>query len=341
MSRESGSMSAFVWRGGAEVGVEEVPRPAASDGWALVDVAFSGICGTDLHICAGEHPRAEAPLVVGHEFVGTVHEAAGGFAAGQPVVIEPLLNCGRCAPCRGGTPHVCESLRLIGIDVPGGIAEQVAVPLDRLVALPEGMELDRAAFVEPLAVAVHAVRRSEVRLGDRVMVAGAGPIGLAVAGCARNAGAQTVYVSEPARWRRQVASELGFEVLDPENPGADLRGRTDGEGADVVFDTAAHPAVAGSITSWAATGGRIVFVGTYGAPAALNLQEIVFRELDTVGCRVYTRRDVLTAVELLASGRFDPTPLITSTVALEEAPAALERLRAGDELKVLIDGRSE
>lgn len=331
-------MAALVWRGGEEVAVEEVPRPGARDGWALVDVAFAGICGTDLHICAGEHPRAEAPLVIGHEFVGTLREGAGGFSAGQPVAVEPLLSCGECTPCRTGRSHVCERLRLIGIDVPGGVAEQVAVPVGRLVPLPEGLDLRLAAFVEPLSVAVHAVRRSGLGLGDAVMVAGAGPIGLAVACCARLAGAGEVFVSEPAEPRRRAAEELGFTVLDAREPGEDLRERTRGEGAGVVFDSAAHPAVAAGITSWTATGGRIVFVGTYGAPAALDLQDVVFRELETVGCRVYTRRDVERAVEFIADGRFDPEPFITGTVPLAEAPAALERLRSGDELKVLIEG---
>lgn len=333
------NMTAFIWRGGDEVAVEEVARPTAEEGWALVDVAYAGICGTDLHICAGEHPRAQAPLVIGHEFVGTLRYGVDGFDAGQPVTVEPLLSCGECGPCRTGRSHVCEKLRLIGIDVPGGLAEQAVVPVDRLIPLPHDMDLRRAAFVEPLAVAVHAVRRSGLQLGDSVMVAGAGPIGLAVALCARLAGAGAVFVSEPAPSRRRVAERLGFVTLDTDEPGSDLRGRTRGEGASVIFDSAAHPAVAANITSWAATGGSIVFVGTYGAPAAVNLQEIVFRELKTVGCRVYTRKDMESAVLLLADGRFDPEPLITSTVGLPEAPEAMARLRAGDELKVLIDGR--
>lgn len=332
-------MAAFVWRGGEDVAVEEVPRPSAAEGWALVDVAFAGICGTDLHICAGEHPRAKAPLVIGHEFVGILHANADGLAAGTPVAVEPLLNCGRCTPCRTGRSHVCERLRLIGIDVPGGVAEQVAVPVNRVIPLPAGLDLRRAGLVEPVAVTVHAVRRSGLTLGDPVMVAGAGPIGLAVASCARLAGAGTVFVSELAEPRRRLAEQLGFVVLDADEPGEDLRARTSDEGASVVFDTAAHPAVAAQITSWSATSGRIVFVGTYGAPAALNLQDVVFRELEIIGCRVYTRRDMETAVTLIADGRFDPEPFITSTVALSEAPTALKKLRSGDDLKVLIDGR--
>jgi (R,R)-butanediol dehydrogenase / meso-butanediol dehydrogenase / diacetyl reductase len=324
-------MAAFVWHGDT-VAVEEVPRPEPEPGWALVDVAFAGICGTDLHICAGEHPRAQAPLILGHEFVGTLD-------AGQPVAVEPLLSCGVCTACRTGRTHVCERLRLIGIDVPGGVAEQVAVPVDRLIPLPADVSLRRAALVEPLSVAVHAVRRSGLRLGDAVMVAGAGPIGLAVAACARLAGAGNVYVSEPAAPRRRVAEEMGFAVLDSGDPGQDLRERTGGDGAAVVFDSAGHPTVAADVARWTATSGRIVFVGIYGRPTALDLQDVAFRELSAVGCRVYTRHDMETAVTLIADGRFDPEPLITSSVPLADAPVALEKMRAGDELKVLIDAR--
>jgi len=332
-------MAAFVWRGGAEVAVEEVPRPAPPEGWALVDVDFAGICGTDLHICAGEHPRAQAPLVLGHEVVGRLRGAAGGLPDGAPVAVEPLLSCGTCPPCRAGRPHVCERLRLIGIDVPGGVAEQVAVPVERLVALPEGLDARRAAFAEPLAVCVHAVRRAQVPLGEPVVVAGAGPIGLGVALCARLAGAGSVLVSEPAPARRAIAEALGFGVLDAADPLGDLRSRTGGVRATVAFDTAAHPAVAAQITGMTATSGRIVVVGTYGHPPAVDLQDVVFRELEAVGVRVYTRRDVETAVALLADGRVDPDPLVTSVVRLAEAPRALARLRSGEELKVLIEGR--
>lgn len=334
-----GTMAAFVWRGGEEVAVEEVPRPVREEGWALLDVAYAGICGTDLHICAGEHPRAQAPLVLGHELVGTLATDLPGLPVGQPVAVEPLLNCGRCAPCRAGRTHVCERLRLIGIDVPGGVAEQVAVPAGRLLALPEALSLRRAALTEPLAVCVHAVRRAEVPLNEPVVVAGAGPIGLGVASCARLAGASAVFVSEPAPARREMAEALGFTVLDAEDPGADLHERTRGEGATVSFDSAGHPAVAARIAGWTATSGRIVFVGTYGRPAALDLQDVVFRELQAVGVRVYTRRDMETAVALLADGRVDPDPLITRVVDLAEAPEALARLRTGEELKVLIEGR--
>ena len=322
------TMRAVAWLGGHDVAVIDAPRPKAPPGWTLVDVAYTGVCGTDLHICAGEHPRARPGLVLGHEVVGTLTEDVDGLAAGSPVAVEPLISCGRCEACRNGIPHVCETLRLIGIDVPGGLAEQVAVPTDRLIRLPDDADLRRLAFVEPLAVGVHAVRRGGVGLGDRVGVAGAGPIGLAVAACAREAGASEVRVREPSPDRRAVAERLGFAVEEPDADGH----------VDVVFDTAAHPTVAATATGWAAVGGTIVVVGTYGRPAPVDLQAIVFRELRLVGTRVYTRRDFEAAARLIADGAVDPEPLITDVVPLEAGPEAIERLRAGRGIKVLVEG---
>ena len=129
-------MSALVWAGGRQVTVEERPRPTAEDGQVLVDVAYCGLCGTDLHICAGEHPRARPGIVLGHELSGRLATDAGGLAAGTKVVVDPLLPCGTCPTCRSGRPHTCATLRLVGIDVPGGAAEQVAVPADRVIPRP-------------------------------------------------------------------------------------------------------------------------------------------------------------------------------------------------------------
>lgn len=330
-------MQALVWRGTDQLDVEELPVPPERDGWAVVDVSHAGVCGTDLHIWAGEHPRATAPLTLGHEFVGRLARDGHGLRAGTPVAVEPLIACGTCTPCRRGNAHICNELRLLGIDLAGGVAQQALVPRERLVPLPEETDLRRAAFVEPLAVAVHAIRRSGSKLGDRVLVAGAGPIGLAIALCAQVAGAAEVFVSEPSERRRAVAGSLGLTVLDLADPGGDLRRRTGDEGADITVDAAAHPSVSREIAGWTRTGGKLVMVGTYADMATLDLQDVVFRELELVGCRVYSRTDFEHAVQLIATKRFDPSPLITSVVSMQDALEALVRLRDGDEIKLLIE----
>jgi (R,R)-butanediol dehydrogenase / meso-butanediol dehydrogenase / diacetyl reductase len=321
-------MSALVWAGGSQVTVAERPRPVAGDGEVLVDVAYCGLCGTDLHICAGEHPRARPGIVLGHELSGRLHRDGGGLAAGTKVVVDPLLPCGACRPCRGGRPHTCASLRLLGIDVPGGAAEQVTVPADRIIAVPDDADLRRLAFAEPLAVAVRAVRRSGLALGEEVAVAGAGPIGLAVAACARLAGAGRVLVTEPAPARRRLAAELGFEAAES----------LAGGDADVVFDAAAHPAVAAGLADAVTPGGRVVLVGVYGAPTPLDLRSLTFKEVTVVGTRVYSRDDIAVATAMVADGRFDPAPLITRSAPLADAASVVDDLRAGREVKALLEG---
>ena len=321
-------MAALTWAGGHRVTVEERPRPTAGDGQVLVDVAWCGLCGTDLHICAGEHPRARPGIVLGHELSGRLHTGTGELVAGTKVVVDPLLPCGTCRPCRGGRPHSCANLRLLGIDVAGGAAQQVAVPADRVVPVPGDADLRRLAFAEPLAVAVRAVRRSGLAIGEEVAVAGAGPIGLAVAACARLAGAGRVLVAEPVPGRRRLAADLGFETAET----------LDGTQAEVVFDAAAHLAVAAGLAEAAAVGGRVVLVGVYGAPAALDLRALTFKEVTVLGTRVYSRDDLRVATTMVAEGRFDPAPLITRAVPLAEAPAAVDDLRAGREVKLLVQG---
>ncbi len=332
MSTLPTSMRALRWDGPGQVHAVDVPRPQARDGWALVDVAYTGLCGTDLHICTGHHPRAVPGLVLGHELSGTLATDAGDLPAGTRVVVNPLLSCGHCATCLAGRPHTCANLRLLGIDAQGGAAEQVAVPEGSLVPLPADADLAAAAFAEPLAVAVRAVRRSRLALGEDVVVVGAGPVGLAVALCARQAGAGSVLVVETAPARQEVAARLGLEVADagPDAPDA---------GVPVVFDCASHPAVAARLGALAAPAGRVVLVGVYPGLTPLDLQAVTFKELEVVGTRVYSRDDLHTAARMITTGAFDPRPLLTRTVTVDEAPQAIQDLVGGRDVKVLVKGR--
>jgi threonine dehydrogenase-like Zn-dependent dehydrogenase len=317
---------ALTWAGGHDVVVADVPEPRPAAGQVLVAVAHTGLCGTDLHICAGEHPRAKPGLVIGHEIAGTVAEAAGGLAAGTPVVVDPLIACGTCRTCRADRPHTCERLRLVGIDVPGGAAPLVAVDADRVIPVEGAPDPRHLAFAEPLAVAVRAVRRSGLQLGQDAVVIGGGPIGIAVALCARDAGAGRVVLAEPVPARRDTAAELGVETAAS---AAGLR-------ADVVFDAAAHPSVAALLTEVAVPGGTVVLVGVHGEPVPVDLRAVTFGELTFVGTRVYSRQDIRVATAMVASGRFDPEPFLSRTVTLDEAPGAIADLRRGVGLKVLV-----
>src|SRR5450759_4048603 len=208
------TMVAARWTAADEVRVADVPVPEVPEGWALVKVAYNGICGTDLAILHGKHPRATAPLIMGHEMSGWVEQAgATGPAAGTLVVVEPLISCGECRSCKNGLTHVCRQLALYGIDAPGGMAQYVALPPGVLHAVPDGVDPRTATMAEPLAVAVHAVELSGMQPGDTVAVYGAGPIGILTALVARHEGAAAVVITEPSPWRREVAARLGFTVV--------------------------------------------------------------------------------------------------------------------------------
>jgi len=333
------SMKAAVWAATDQVEVTDLPMPVVPEGWALVKVAYNGICGTDLAILHGKHPRASAPLIMGHEISGWVEQAGStGPGAGTLVTVEPLISCGQCRSCKNGLTHVCRRLGLYGIDAPGGMAQYVALPPGVLHAVGDGVDPRTATLAEPLAVAVHAVDRSGMQAGDTVAVYGAGPIGILTALVARQAGAAAVVITEPSPWRRKVAASLGFTVVAQGSTMAvTLAPLTDGEGADTTFDSAAHPSVAAELAATTRVRGRIVVVGVYKTPTPLDLQAVCFKEQTVIGVRVYTSADVTAAIELIASGALGLDRFPTKAFDLTDVAAAFDAATSGqDALKVLL-----
>ena len=339
LAAEQATMRAAVWTAPDSIETRSIALPEVPDGWALVRSEMTGLCGTDFSILHGTHPRAAAPLIMGHEITGVVEVAGnGGPAAGTRVTVEPLIHCGECHPCSGGVTHVCRALKLYGIDVAGSLAEFVALPASALIPIRETVPLQEAALAEPLAVAVHAVSRSGLAGGERVVVFGAGPIGVLTALVARHRGAGSVLVSEPSEARRQVAEELGFDTVAPgEDPVQAIVAATGGDGADIVFDSAAHPSVAAMLPRAVRVRGTIVLVGVYKKPVELDLQALTFAENTVVGVRVYTRAAVEQAVALIEGGELGLDRVPTQVFALEDASAAFEQaMSAGRILKVLV-----
>jgi (R,R)-butanediol dehydrogenase/meso-butanediol dehydrogenase/diacetyl reductase len=305
--------------------VRDVPLPDVPEGWALVKTELTGLCGTDFSIVHGTHPRAQFPLILGHEITGQVALAADiGPEAGTRVVVEPLIKCGNCRPCREGASHVCQHLQLFGIDSPGSLAEYVALPASALVPVNGSAPLKHVALAEPLAVALHAVSGSGLQGGESVVVFGAGPIGVLTALVARFEGAGQVIVVEPSDERRAVVEELGFTTLPANETVIDqIHAATGGDGADIVFDTAGVPPVAALLTKAARVRGTVVLVGVYKKPVEVNLQAVTFAELNLVGVRVYTRDDVERAVELIEDESLPLDRLPVEQFALEDAAQAL------------------
>ena len=334
------TMKAALWTGTEQVEVRQIARPEPGPGEALIKVGFGGICGTDLMIYLGKHPRAKAPLVMCHEFSGTIVAADGdAFAPGTPVAINPLLTCGTCWACTHGLPHVCATLGLVGIDRDGGFAEYVSTPLHTVKPVPAHVSLKTAALIEPLAVAVHAVRVSNLKVGDTTATLGAGPVGIMTALVARQAGARVI-VSEASPRRIAVARELGFEVIDVKEASAAeaILDATNGVGIPVVFETAGVQATLNDATRVARIGGQILQVGMPKTPPTIDMTPLLFHEVSRTPIRVYRDEDVELAIDLAASGALDLDKVVTHTLPLEGLAEAMEIAHAAsDACKILID----
>ncbi len=331
-------MKSIEYKGTQSVEVGEKALPEVGPGEVLIKVAYAGVCGSDMIIYQGVHPRAKAPLVMGHEFSGTIVKGHSTLPAGTPVTVYPLLSCGHCAPCQNGYAHVCNTLKLIGIDCDGGMADYVKVPEDKVLPIPESLSLKLGAFIEPVAVGVHAVGRSGYKPGDTAVVYGAGPIGLCVASCLAYFGASQVMVVEANPHRLEVARQLGFTPIDAtkDDIRAKVAGHTRGRNADLAFDCAAHPSVQSTILDILRVQGTSVVVGSYKKPPEVDLLKVEFKELTLIGTRVYTRRDFEVAIAILQSGRIDFDRLLT-VAAADDAPVQFQNLLKGstDAIKML------
>lgn len=330
----------YIGGGRIEVGGAEPQRPGPGE--VTIRVAYNGICGTDLHIVQGHmDARVATPVVIGHEMSGVV-DAVGDdvdtLEVGRPVTVMPLRWCGECASCRAGHQHICQRLDFVGIDSPGALQEQWTVPASLVVPLPEGVSLQHAALVEPLAVAVHDVRRSRLTAGETAVVIGGGPIGQLIAVVARAAGAEVV-LAEPDAARRAFAAQQGAVVVDPlgEDLSAVVGERTAGAGADVVFEVAGTRGTALEATRHARTRGRVVFVAIHPEPVPVDLHRVFWRELEVLGARVYEREDFERAVGLLAEGAVPADALITRVVPLDETMTAFDALLSAAAMKILVD----
>lgn len=320
----------------------EVGERAPEAGEVRIRVAYAGICGTDLHILHGHmDQRVSAPQPIGHEMSGVVDalgDGVDGLVIGQPVTVMPLLWCGDCPACRAGHRHVCQNLDFVGIETPGALQQLWNVPASIVVALPDGISLERAALVEPLAVAAHDVRRSRLRAGETALVIGGGPIGQLIALVAREVGA-TVILAEPNADRRAIADAHGAVAVDPlaEDLGAVVEERTGGAGADVVFEVAGIPATALDATAHARVRGRVVMVAIHPAPVPIDLHRVFWRELEILGARVYEREDFERAIALVAEGIVPVDDLITDVVPLDATMRAFGSLSNAEAMKVLVD----
>ncbi len=332
-------------------GVLEVSRvddPAGpGPGEVLLRPELVGVCGSDLHLFNGHLPatpkrrRSLYPVIQGHEVCAVVEALGDGAAAadapsvGDRVAVWPLTSCGACYPCRVGRASVCDAFELVGVHVDGGLAEQLVVAADHVFPIGD-LAASLGAFVEPMAVAVHAVERSRLEEGEAVVVLGGGPIGQASLLAAKAKGAR-VLLSEPVAARRERALALGADAVT--DPGDLVTRASDFSGGDVavVVDTTGVPACLGSAIQIVASAGRIVVVGISGDEASVPLGPFTEKEFDLLGSSCHERSDVVAAVEVVRAAAPTLGGALGPEYALEDAAEAFAFAGAqGDATKVLV-----
>ena len=326
-------INASFYRGDKTFTVETIDAVAPKADEVSIRVAYCGICGTDMHVFHGNmDARVGFERTLGHEMSGTIEsvgDGVSGFAAGQKVVVRPLDHCGECPACTAGHEHVCHKLKFLGLDTNGAMQEIWTVPAHTVHRIPDDMRLDHAALIEPVAVAVHDVRMSDLQKGEDVLVIGGGPIGILVAMVARDMGGNVV-ISEVNETRLGIAGKLGFDTINPakEDLSAKIMERTGNKGADVVFEVSGTQPGVDAMTACAATRGRIVMVAIHAQKPSVDMFQFFWRELKLIGVRVYVPADYDKGIELIASGAIDADTIITDVAPLSDIQKAFEALDA-------------
>ncbi|HTJ56452.1 MAG TPA: zinc-binding alcohol dehydrogenase family protein [Devosiaceae bacterium] len=316
-------MRAVLCAAPGELALIDATPPALQPGWVRVGIRHIGICGTDYHIFEGSHPFLEYPRIMGHELSGVVLDANGSttLAAGDPVVINPYLPCYHCPACLEGKTNCCETLKVIGVHADGGMAEKITMPEANLYPA-EGISLRDAAMVEFLSIGAHAVRRTELRPGARVLVVGGGPIGLGVAFFARIAGGE-VTLLDAAPDKVESARALGFAAAGLDDlEGDDFKARK-GTGFDAVFDSTGSIKAMNQSLFHVRSGGAYTLVGVIKGDLVWPDQEIHRRELTIRGSRNATKADFEHVMASIRSGLVPTDKLATHATTLERVPLDL------------------
>lgn len=322
-------MKAVVCREPHKIDIEDRPTPTVQPGEALVRIRRVGLCGTDFHIYSGRHPFLAYPRVMGHELSGEIEAITAGspFQIGQLVAINPYLSCGVCIACRKGKPNACINISVLGVHADGGMAEMIAVPETALIDAT-GLMPDQAAMIEFLAIGAHAVARSKVDAGDRVLIVGAGPIGVAAGLFARLNGAD-VTMTDTRQARLDYARDhLGFNHVAFVGPNltAALLDRTDGEMFDIVFDATGSLGAMAQSLFYVAHGGTLTFVGVAPGDLVLPDPELHKRETTLITSRNALSSDFERVKQAMLDGILPLTALHTHSFEAQDMPTRLPQL---------------
>ena len=294
------SMKALVYTGKQEVVYRDEPAPVSTDNEVLVAIKASGICGSDMHAYHGHDERRVPPLILGHEAAGI---ATSGKFKDRAVAINPITTCGNCLACLSGRTNVCSEREIIGMRLAGAFAEYVSINESNLIAVPEGLGLNKASLMEPAAVSLHSVVLSERVLARPLtecstLVLGAGAIGLLAALVLQQKGAREIYVSEPSETRRSmVAKQVDCKTFDPR-----AKDQPANDSFDLVIDAVGSGITRADASRFVSPGGVISHIGLQDNEAGLDTRKLTLQEVTFIGNYTYTATDLIAALQAIADG---------------------------------------
>ena len=323
----------------------EIKTPVPKAGEVLIRIMKIGVCGSDIHVWHGKHPFTSYPVTQGHEVSGEIAALGAGvenLEVGQKVTIQPQVVCGKCYPCRHGKYNLCETLKVMGFQTTGVASEYFAVDAAKVTPLPQEMSFDEGAMIEPLAVAVHAVRKFGDTQGMRVAVLGAGPIGILVAQAAKGMGAESVLITDISDLRLEKARQCGVDFCVNTREadfGEALVSSFGPDKADVIYDCAGNNVTMGQAIRCARKGSTIILVAVFAGMAEVDLAVLNDHELDLNTTMMYRNEDYLEAIELVRAGKVDLKPLISKHFAFRDYAEAYRYIDENREttMKVIID----
>jgi L-iditol 2-dehydrogenase len=336
-------MKALVYEGPWQMPLRQIEDPIPTPNDVIVSVQSVGICGSDVHGFMGTTGRRKPPIVMGHEFSGvitTTGDAVADYKVGDRVVGQPLLVCGTCDNCRAGLWNICLNRSGLGINLNGAYAESVGVPQQMLYRLPAEMSWEQGATVEPLAVAMHAVNLTPIKLMESVVIIGAGTIGLLTLLAVRLKGAGRVIVTDLSPHRLQTARRLGADVVvnvSEQDPVEVVYEHTNHRGADTVIEAVGITATVKQSLAVVRMGGHVTWIGNSQPEVELNMQQVVTREVTIAGAYGFNV-EFEQSIEAIQSGRIDTTRLIEKTASLEDGPQLFNELASNklDAIKIIL-----
>ncbi len=327
-------MKAVLYKGQpSTVSIEEVEKPVINEDEALVKVKYVGICGADIELVKGNRD-IKIPVIPGHEIFGNIAEVPKKYIEliGKRVVIEPTISCGVCQACEIGLPHICDNLKVLGVHCNGGAAEYLKAPLSKIHFIPDSLSDEQAVLAEPTSVSIHVVRTSKMRFGDSVIIIGAGPIGLLIAQVCKFAGAKKISVMEINDFRKGICKNMGFEVIEDEKiiENADYK-------YDIGYEVSGSRAGIHELMRIVRPGGKIIIVGLFKNEVPIQLSNVLYKELEIKGSRVYSSIDFKLAIELLDKGIINTEHIITNVVSLKDFAHGVELASKREAMKVIVD----